>query len=256
MAREERMTHREFVLELKKITEINNIELDDLQVQYFFEYYRILSKENEKYNLTSIRDLKSIVLKHFLDSIMGLKFFEELNKNDELYTLDVIDFGCGAGFPLVPYRIYNQSIGKSNKLIFIDSNRKKINFLKILLQNLKFKNNQKIMTSHSRLEAFHLNDLSSKVILVARAVGEINKILKNIISFLSRNNIKNATFVYYAGPNFIMPENRIMKSSQSSKDRKKTSDSTYGISGKIFDYTYQEKTIRRKLAVFDVKNLK
>ncbi len=250
------MTHREFALELKKITEINEIELDDLQVQYFFEYYRILSKENEKYNLTSIRDLKSILLKHFLDSIMGLKFFEETNKKGELYRLDIVDFGCGAGFPLVPYRIYNQSIGKSNKLIFIDSNRKKINFLKILLQNLKFKNNEKVITLHSRLEAFDSNDLSPKVILVARAVGEITKMLTNITSFLSRNNIKNAIFVYYAGPNFIMPENRVIKSRQSSKDRRKTSDSVYDISGKIFNYTYQKKTISRKLAVFDVKNLK
>ena len=70
------MNQSEFELQLKKILKINNIELDDSQVQNFFEYYKILSEENEKYNLTSIKDLKSIILKHFLDSIMGLKLFE------------------------------------------------------------------------------------------------------------------------------------------------------------------------------------
>ena len=177
------MNQSEFELQLKKILKINNIELDDSQVQNFFEYYKILSEENEKYNLTSIKDLKSIILKHFLDSIMGLKLFEETSKKNELYKFDIIDFGCGAGFPLVPYKIYNQSIGKLNKIIFIDSNSKKINFLNILFQNLKFKNNQKIMTLHSRLENFNSTDLSSKLILVGRAVGEINKILSNIMSF-------------------------------------------------------------------------
>ena len=59
------MNQSEFELQLKKILKINNIELDDSQVQNFFEYYKILSEENEKYNLTSIKDLKSIILKHF-----------------------------------------------------------------------------------------------------------------------------------------------------------------------------------------------
>ena len=215
------MNQSEFELQLKKILKINNIELDDSQVQNFFEYYKILSEENEKYNLTSIKDLKSIILKHFLDSIMGLKLFEETSKKNELYKFDIIDFGCGAGFPLVPYKIYNQSIGKLNKIIFIDSNSKKINFLNILFQNLKFKNNQKIMTLHSRLENFNSTDLSSKLILVGRAVGEINKILSNIMSFLFKNKIEYAIFVYYAGPNFIIPENRIVKFYQSSKNIKK-----------------------------------
>lgn len=249
------MNQSEFELQLKKILKINNIELDDLQVQNFFEYYKILSEENEKYNLTSIKDLKSIILKHFLDSIMGLKLFEETSKKNELYKFDIIDFGCGAGFPLVPYKIYNQSIGKLNKIIFIDSNSKKINFLNILFQNLKFKNNQKIMTLHSRLENFNSTDLSSKLILVGRAVGEINKILSNIMSFLFKNKIEDAIFVYYAGPNFIIPENRIVKFYQSSKNIKKTIDVRFEISGKITEYSYQAKKINRKLAVFEIKNL-
>lgn len=250
------MNQSEFELQLKKILKINNIELDDSQVQNFFEYYKILSEENEKYNLTSIKDLKSIILKHFLDSIMGLKLFEETSKKNELYKFDIIDFGCGAGFPLVPYKIYNQSIGKLNKIIFIDSNSKKINFLNILFQNLKFKNNQKIMTLHSRLENFNSTDLSSKLILVGRAVGEINKILSNIMSFLFKNKIEGAIFVYYAGPNFIIPENRIVKFYQSSKNIKKTIDVRFEISGKITEYSYQAKKINRKLAVFEIKNLK
>ena len=250
------MNQSEFELQLKKILKINNIELDESQVQNFFRYYRILSEENEKYNLTSIKDLKSITLKHFLDSIMGLKLFEETSKNNELYKFDIIDFGCGAGFPLVPYKIYNQSVGKLNKIIFIDSNSKKINFLKILFQNLKLKNNQKIMTLHSRLENFNSTDLSSKLILVGRAVGEINKILSNIISFLFKNKIEDAIFVYYAGPNFIIPENRIVKFHQSNKNIKKTNDVRFEISGKITEYSYQSKKINRKLAVFEIKNLK
>ena len=42
--------------------------------------------------------------------------------------------------------------------------------------------------------------------------------------FLFKNKIEDAIFVYYAGPNFIIPENRIVKFYQSSKNIEKTID--------------------------------
>ena len=60
-----------------------------------FEKFRALLLEyNEKYNLTSITEEKDIYYKHFLDSVIGERFFKEGAR--------VCEIGSGAGFPSIP----------------------------------------------------------------------------------------------------------------------------------------------------------
>lgn len=83
------------------------------------EYARTLVEWNEKMNLTGITDPDGIAEKHFLDSILPLKFLEIPDGGK------VIDVGTGAGFPGVPIKIYRPDI----KLTLLDSLNKRVNFL-------------------------------------------------------------------------------------------------------------------------------
>lgn len=97
----------------------NEFNVSEKQYTQFYEYARILVEWNEKMNLTGITDPYGITFKHFLDSILPLKFLK-LSEGSK-----VIDVGTGAGFPGVPIKIYRPDI----KLTLLDSLNKRVNFL-------------------------------------------------------------------------------------------------------------------------------
>lgn len=97
----------------------DEFNVSEKQYTQFYEYARILVEWNEKMNLTGITDPDGITVKHFLDSILPLKFLN-LSEGSK-----VIDVGTGAGFPGVPIKIYRPDI----KLTLLDSLNKRVNFL-------------------------------------------------------------------------------------------------------------------------------
>ena len=66
---------------------------------------------------------RSIMIKHFLDSMILSKFVKIGSESK------IIDVGTGAGFPGVPLKILDESVN----LTLVDSLNKRINFLKELL---------------------------------------------------------------------------------------------------------------------------
>ncbi|MBR4628474.1 MAG: 16S rRNA (guanine(527)-N(7))-methyltransferase RsmG [Ruminococcus sp.] len=89
-------------------------------------YAELLVDWNNKINLTAITAPEEILVKHFLDSILVLKYFD-IPENSSL-----IDVGTGAGFPSVPIKIFRPDI----KLTLLDSLAKRIGFLENLCSNL------------------------------------------------------------------------------------------------------------------------
>ena len=101
-----------------------NIELDDKAVDRFIFLEERLARWNERTNLTAITEPDDVVVKHFIDSLTALYgnyIPEEAN---------VIDIGCGAGFPGLPILIARPDL----ELTFIDSTRKKLGFTKEYLR--------------------------------------------------------------------------------------------------------------------------
>lgn len=93
-----------------------------------FEKFRALLLEyNEKYNLTSITEEKDIYYKHFLDSVIGERFFKEGAR--------VCEIGSGAGFPSIPLKILRPDL----KLDLFESVGKKCAFLQAVVDNFQFK---------------------------------------------------------------------------------------------------------------------
>ena len=93
-------------------------------------YIAYLLEENEKYNLTSIKDTEDIYYKHILDSLSGYAVLKNYFGPD-LYSMKIADIGTGAGFPGIPLYLYDKKLD----ITLIDSNSKKINFLDKFKEN-------------------------------------------------------------------------------------------------------------------------
>lgn len=92
-----------------------------------FENFRALLLDyNKRFNLTSITEEKDIFYKHFLDSILGERFFKQ--------NATVLEVGSGAGFPSIPLKIIRPDL----KFTLIESTGKKCEFLKIAAKELGF----------------------------------------------------------------------------------------------------------------------
>ena len=90
-------------------------------------YAEFLVEYNKNVNLTAITDPVEILYKHFIDSVLMLKYAEI--KPDS----SVIDVGTGAGFPSVPAKIFDDSL----KITLLDSLNKRISFLQQLCEKLQ-----------------------------------------------------------------------------------------------------------------------
>ena len=95
----------------------NNSLITQQQIEQFEKYASLLQQWNEKMNLTAITDDEGIAIKHFIDSISLLKYYDVKGR--------VIDIGTGAGFPGVPLKIMRPDI----ELTLLDSLNKRLVFL-------------------------------------------------------------------------------------------------------------------------------
>lgn len=159
---------------MKKWADENEIALDEVQLERFEDYAKILVEWNEKINLTAITEPKEIAVKHFIDSLTVLKAFN-IKKN-----ASIIDVGTGAGFPSVPLKIVRNDI----QLTMLDSLNKRINFLNQLCDELGIK----AETIHSRAEDASRNKpyRESFDIAVSRAVANLPSLCEYCIPFVKR----------------------------------------------------------------------
>lgn len=96
--------------------------------EHLFFLANFLISENQKYNLTAIKEHKAIIYKHFVDSLLLSAHIPE--------NSTVIDVGCGAGFPSLPLAIARPDL----KITSLDSTDKKITFIKLCADELKLNN--------------------------------------------------------------------------------------------------------------------
>ncbi|SHI67346.1 16S rRNA (guanine(527)-N(7))-methyltransferase RsmG [Desulfofundulus thermosubterraneus] len=92
----------------------------------FFLYYRLLIEWNEKFNLTSLVDLRDVVVKHFIDSLTCLLIY------NPVAGARLIDIGAGAGFPGLPVKIVCEDL----RCTLIESSAKKAVFLRHVTASL------------------------------------------------------------------------------------------------------------------------
>lgn len=134
-------------------------------IEKFEQYTKLLLEWNEKFNLTAIKNIDEIEEKHFIDSLYMDKYIELNNQR-------LLDVGSGAGFPGIPLAIVHPNL----EVTLLESNGKKVSFLKEVVKQLDLKNVTVIQGRSEELDKREYFD-----IVTARAVKELNILLE--ISF-------------------------------------------------------------------------
>lgn len=138
--------------------------IDDTKMEQYNRYLLMLQEWNEKVNLTAITEENEVYLKHFYDSITLARFVDFDKKK-----LTLCDVGSGAGFPSIPLKILFPEI----EITIVDSLKKRINFLQLLVDDLGLDN---VHLHHSRAEDFgqDQNFRSKFDVVTARAVAYLS----------------------------------------------------------------------------------
>lgn len=145
----------------------------------FQAYKKVFLEQNAKHNLISKNDEKLLWEKHIYDSLAIKLFLEKY----EIKKADVLDIGCGGGFPCVPMAVEFQNLN----IVGLDSIRKKINSVIEIRDSLGLKNLELVCD-----RAENLKDRKFDII-VSRAVADLAKISEYALPLLK----KGGYFVAY-----------------------------------------------------------
>lgn len=115
-----------------------DLQVSEIQIRKLVGFVQLLQKWNKAYNLTSVRDAESMLLKHIMDSIVVASHLNQSN---------YIDVGTGPGLPGIPLAI----MLPDTHFILLDSLGKRVRFMKQVAYELKIDN---IMPVQSRVEDF------------------------------------------------------------------------------------------------------
>jgi len=135
------------------------LDISKQNQQKLLDYLQLMLKWNKAYNLTSIREIDSMVIRHVLDSLSILPFIKES---------PILDVGTGPGLPGIPLAICLPDC----QFVLLDSNGKKTRFLTQCKIDLKLEN---IDIIHSRVEDYQPG--YGFEIITCRAFAALNTIL-------------------------------------------------------------------------------
>ena len=114
-------------------------DFSDLQKKQFQQLLPLYQEWNEKINVISRKDMENFYLHHVLHSLTIATRF------DFLPGQQIMDLGCGGGFPGVPLAIFFPE----TNFHMVDSINKKLTVVKEVAAVLELKN---ITVQHSRAE--------------------------------------------------------------------------------------------------------
>lgn len=144
----------------------NNFQIAESVAKKFVEFCEIIQQSNEHFNLTSIKKMDDMLIKHILDSL-SIQHLVSGRK--------ILDIGTGAGLPGVPLALVNTE----SDFFLLDSNNKKIIFLNHVKISLGIEN---IFPEHERVE--NLDGKRSFDTIVCRSFSSLAKI------YLRTKNLK------------------------------------------------------------------
>ena len=151
---------------MKKI----NITPNKKQLEQLDHFYHLLIEWNKKINLTRITEEKEVYLKHYYDCLT-------INRVIDLKKIkSLCDVGTGAGFPGIVIKILFPHI----KITLIDSLKKRIDYLNVIIKELELEN----------IEAIHIRGEDYKGsfdLVTSRAVANIEKLVKYTMHLVSQN---------------------------------------------------------------------
>ena len=129
-------------------------------IERFETYLEVLRSFRERVHLLSHKDYERVSRRHFLTSLVAYPYVKDREC--------ICDVGAGAGFPSIPLEILVPGMD----LVLFESNRKKADFLRHLVERLGL---GRVHVVNERAES-HTGKGFDVVLL--RAVGKIDKLMK------------------------------------------------------------------------------
>ena len=114
-------------------------DFSNMQIQQFAGLENLYKEWNSKINVISRKDIDSIYLHHVLHSL-SIAAIADFKKGTQ-----IIDIGCGGGFPGIPLAIFFPDVS----FHLVDSIAKKLKVVDAVCQTIQLKN---VTTQHSRVE--------------------------------------------------------------------------------------------------------
>lgn len=131
---------------------------DPQAVDKLLAFSRLLLEKNKVMNLTAVTDPDEVVTRHFLDCAALAPWVSGEPPRQ------VIDVGCGAGFPGMPLALLTNA-----RMTLLDSLNKRVAFLQEAISALGVDNAQAV---HARAEAFGHREAFD--VATSRAVARLN----------------------------------------------------------------------------------
>ena len=170
---------------LKSYMEKLNIYFTDGMLVQFEKYMDGILEWNKNINLTAITEKDEFVLKHYVDSVLGV------NLPEYDTAKKIIDVGTGGGFPGIPLAI----VSPDKNFVLADSLNKRLKVINTLTDECGILN---VETVHGRAEELaRKKDMREKFDLcVSRAVANMSVLLEYCLPFIKTGGYLLA----YKGP--------------------------------------------------------
>ncbi len=154
-----RFDEKAFGKHLRAVFEMNGFGamLTEQGIQNFTVLTDIMLEENEKYNLTAIKDPDKIILNHYADCAALAAILPAESS--------IADIGCGAGFPSLPIAILRPDV----KILGVDSTAKRITYVNMVAERLSLTNIRAITARAEELGKSEMRE--SFDVVTARAVA-------------------------------------------------------------------------------------
>ena len=163
-----------FFHELKQGSQALCLDLSDDALNLLLKYQDALVLWNKAYNLTAIRDPKEMLVKHLLDSLSILKDLPEGR---------LLDVGTGGGMPGMIIALCQPE----RCCVLLDSNGKKIRFLKQFIADLKLKN---VIAVQTRVEnEDSIGELGQFDVITSRAFASLTDFVNAARPYMHQSSI-------------------------------------------------------------------
>lgn len=168
--------------------QINNIAISDLQTKQLALFTDLLLFWSKKINLTSHTTIDEIIEKDLVDSAyVSMYIIQYMSKLGSC-----LDMGAGAGFVGTVIAILNPE----TQIGFLESNRKKINFIREVFRKLKLSG----IFINERAESFPQGWKEKFHISVSRATWQLYDYIKYANYYVQNNGL----IISMLGPNQII----------------------------------------------------
>ncbi|MEA1227830.1 16S rRNA (guanine(527)-N(7))-methyltransferase RsmG [Acinetobacter sp. IRS14] len=163
-----------FFQELQQGSQKLGLSLSDEALALLLKYQDALVLWNKAYNLTAIRDPKEMLVKHLLDSLSIL---------NDLPEGRLLDVGTGGGMPGMIIALCQPQ----RQCVLLDSNGKKIRFLKQFIADLKLSNVVAVQTRVENQDT--IDELGQFDVITSRAFASLTDFVDAAQPYLHQSSI-------------------------------------------------------------------